>query len=167
MAHFDGDDARAVVLCFVVLCAYYVPARWLVVRSFAQQERAAAKAGMQPRHKPRDVVKAKAWLLTLLVSFLMSLVGCHYAYVTIVEGTLPGGQLDWGAWLLGDGTAGGSRLVASGFFAFLLADLVIGVADYYEEINPLTGWVHHSVYLALLAYLGAAKATTTFAVMAM
>ena len=35
------------------------------------------------------------------------------------------------------------------FLSFLVSDLVIGTADYPQEVDVLTGWVHHPVYVYL------------------
>ena len=87
-----------------------------------------------------DPAKRRSWLLSLITSPVLIASGC-----TTVSG------------LIGSGFSGRFVTMDSPwhrrsmlfFMSFLVSDLVIGTADYPQEVDVLTGWVHHPVYVYL------------------
>lgn len=89
--------------------------------------------------------KRKAWLLTLLCSLGMSLGSMPYVWaLATAHGwvTAP--------FVYGDDAL--SLLVMAWFMAFLALDLVVGVRQYPKEIGFLTGYFHHTLYMAMCVW---------------
>ncbi|KAJ3359513.1 hypothetical protein HDU91_004910 [Kappamyces sp. JEL0680] len=52
------------------------------------------------------------------------------------------------------------------FMSYLLADCVLGYLHYPEQMNLVTGWIHHSIYLVLLPILVTSGLSGAFMVFA-
>ena len=95
--------------------------------------------------------KARAWALTLAVATLFGFViGIPNAYA--LSAALLTGDPAPVAALLSTETPFG-RFCASYMVAFLALDLAIGVVDYPEQLQLLSGYVHHVAYFLLYSYL--------------
>ncbi|KAG0766208.1 hypothetical protein G6F16_001078 [Rhizopus arrhizus] len=82
-----------------------------------------------------------AYVLTLITSFITSLCSLPLVY-TLYKGNLSE-ILVYRTWTV---------QVTVFFMTFLFLDLVIGSIFYAKKIDPLTGWLHHTVYLMLLIW---------------
>lgn len=89
--------------------------------------------------------RALAWVVTLVASVVETAAGV-YAVATVL---LPSGYDH--AMLYVDRPWCRALLVF--FFTSLLLDLVLGLAFYRSHLHPLTGWVHHVVYMLFVATL--------------
>lgn len=95
--------------------------------------------------------KARAWALTLAVATLFGFViGIPNAYA-LTAALLTGDPAKVAA-LLSTETPFG-RFCATYMVTFLALDLAIGVIDYSEQLQLLSGYVHHVAYCALYSYL--------------
>lgn len=89
--------------------------------------------------------KRKAWLLTLMCSLGMSLGSMPYVWRLATEhGFVTAPFVYSDDWL--------SLLVMAWFMAFLVLDLLMGVVQYPKEIGFLTGYFHHTLYMAMCVW---------------
>ncbi|KZV97988.1 hypothetical protein EXIGLDRAFT_641754, partial [Exidia glandulosa HHB12029] len=88
--------------------------------------------------------KRRAWIITTFAAGLSVL----FSLVFIADVLKAHGDLS----VLG-ARAGLGRVVVSVFQGYLLADVVAGALHYASQMNLLTGWIHHGVYIALLQYV--------------
>ncbi|KAI3607445.1 hypothetical protein WG66_004695 [Moniliophthora roreri] len=85
--------------------------------------------------------KQNSWIITTAASLLMTLFALPFLYDFILSGPIAVRPLPMLA------------LAANRFFqAYLLADLAAGVLHYRDQVNLLTGWVHHIVYVGIVEY---------------
>lgn len=86
--------------------------------------------------------KQRAWIITLSASIILSYYGlytfCEFAYNWfninhMLSYTLTKEQM----------------FPHHVFMSYLIIDLVIGMIDYRKQINLVTGWVHHIMYLII------------------
>jgi hypothetical protein len=92
--------------------------------------------------------RRRSWVLTAVNSTGTSLAGLYYGYCMLRDG-LP-------ALFAADPltTDYGLSIFTVLFFAVYLAlDLSLGTLFYVEEITIMSGWVHHTVYLAILYWV--------------
>lgn len=99
-------------------------------------------------------LRAKAWLITLFSSCVMTIYGICYE-----RPPLQLYMVDW----LEDETPQ-SRFLTKMFCITLLSDLVIGFLEYRSEIDVLSGWVHHIVYIEILRNFLVAEWSNSFTV---
>jgi hypothetical protein len=85
-------------------------------------------------------LRAKAWLITLYISSIMSYHGIYQVW-TFSPTNLT-------AWLESEDQT--SRNLTTNFLAAMLIDIIAGIIDYRSEIDFLSGWVHHFVYSCIL-----------------
>ena len=101
----------------------------------------------------RERARARAWLLSLLVSGCLAVLGLGYGAALLrtfvaTRGSVPATY----ALLVAHDAVG--RAATSAFLGFLAADLAIGVLDYPGQIELVAGYAHHVVYgVALVAFL--------------
>ena len=98
----------------------------------------------------KDRIRARAWLLSLVVSAVLSLLGAAYAASILDVFTSTGGSAKAAYALLRQRDAVG-RVLTIGFMSFCAADLAIGYVDYRSQVSFLDGWLHHLVYFGTLA----------------
>lgn len=169
-----AQDATTVVASCLVLTVYYLVARSVLRLSphdppsspaGAPGPTAEPPAGTPPSSDPHG--RARAWLLSLVVSLAVSILGVPYVIEVV--------QVTWRAYAasgLGEAQVAlygylctetsGSRQVALAFLGFMLVDLGVGFVDYRRHIDPLSGWAHHAVYVALVAYACRRRMTHLF-----
>jgi hypothetical protein len=94
--------------------------------------------------------KARAWLLTLPVSFFFGyIVGPYFCY-ELLQRMLFGPPSAVADFLVTQNELG--RFAASYMLGFLALDLLVGIVDYREHIELLSGWMHHPVYFVVYSY---------------
>ena len=87
------------------------------------------------------VPKKLAWILSIICSSIMTAGGIArlYELVTVKNMT-------WDmTWL--ESSDETSTFVAVFMFTFLICDIVVGLIEYPDQIEMLTGWIHHIVYI--------------------
>jgi hypothetical protein len=89
--------------------------------------------------------KRKAWLLTLMCSLGMSLGSAPYVWALATEHGFVTAPFVYGDDAL-------SLLVMAWFMCFLVLDLLLGVFQYPKEIGVLTGYFHHTLYMAMCVW---------------
>ncbi|KAG2151632.1 uncharacterized protein EDB93DRAFT_1138740 [Suillus bovinus] len=89
-----------------------------------------------------STVKQRSWILTTISSAAMSLTSLplfvHY--------------LSSGGDLTGIRSTPWTESTGRFFQAYLVTDLLMGVTYYRSKVNLLTGWIHHSLYIAIVEY---------------
>ncbi|THV00027.1 hypothetical protein K435DRAFT_751485, partial [Dendrothele bispora CBS 962.96] len=84
-----------------------------------------------------------SWIITSIASLVMSLQSIPFLY----------DYLESGGSVRNVRTASTLAVAANRFFqAYLVSDLAIGFLNYRSQINLLTGWVHHIVYIGIVEY---------------
>ncbi|KAJ1679405.1 hypothetical protein EV182_002118 [Spiromyces aspiralis] len=97
--------------------------------------------------------KALAWVLTLTTSFVVA--ACSMPYLCV----LARNRWDVRAVIRSDDLSN----LATGFFASYLAwDLILGMIYYRARIQVLTGYIHHTAYLALVVRAAMLNYTAVF-----
>jgi hypothetical protein len=143
-----GGDALVCAAAFAVYVAFYAAGRWAVERRYRAALVAASStpsssktAEVAPLAEAarRERMRARSWLLSLLVS----------------------GGLSAASLVYGPPDAGG-RVVTLCFVTFLVADILIGLVDYRAQLDLLTGWVHHTVYFVTLVWFLSLRMDSAF-----
>ncbi|KAF7304746.1 hypothetical protein MKEN_01188700 [Mycena kentingensis (nom. inval.)] len=96
-----------------------------------------------------------AWILTTIVSLLMTAVSAPYVVAYLqggVRNLVQRPELD--------------VPLNRGFQAYLLADLIVGCLHYRSQITFLTGWLHHILYLGICEFVIRQRWTHIFALCA-
>lgn len=104
-----------------------------------------------------DNAKAKSWILSILVSTVMWMLSIK----VIID------MINYGKWsleFLEDNSAIGVFQCVM-FIVFLFFDLIVGCMDYYDQIQLLTGWIHHIVYLGICAHCLNANFANAFGIL--
>ena len=101
----------------------------------------AALGGFSPLME----AKRKAWVLSVLCSFGMSLGSLPYVWRLATEH-------QWVTKPLVYADDSLSLFVMAWFMSFLVLDIAIGLQHYRKEIGFLTGWFHHSLYMAMCVW---------------
>ncbi|KAJ7670062.1 hypothetical protein DFH06DRAFT_1372759, partial [Mycena polygramma] len=96
----------------------------------------AAYPALAP-HLPTE--RQRAWVLTTLASAFMTLASLPFVADYFLHGGVAGVQA----------RAGLAGAVNRFFQAYLVADMLLGALCYRAQINFLTGWVHHVVYVGI------------------
>ncbi|KAK7451296.1 hypothetical protein VKT23_012637 [Stygiomarasmius scandens] len=87
--------------------------------------------------------KKLSWIITSIASLIMTLQSIPFLYDYFESG---GSVRDVR-------TAPTLAVAANRFFqAYLVSDLTIGAFNYRSQINLLTGWVHHILYIGIVEY---------------
>lgn len=148
-------DLYTALASFCFLCVYYALARALVDAKYAPGFADAARRGDAPASGAlrRERARSRAWLLSLLVSGALSVLGVGYAAVLLRTAVAARGAVPpTFAALVAPDPLG--RATTAAFLGFLAADLAVGLLDYPGQIQLLEGWVHHAIYgAALTAFL--------------
>lgn len=135
---FSSQDVRSFIFFSIFQGLYYGAGRaWLAEK--ARLSGAAPGAGAE--------VRARAWLLSALVASLLSICGVWKgveAMGAFVGYFGVGGIAGFAAWAMSDGPVENGLIVY--FLAFLVLDVVIGLADYRETLRWDTTWLHHVTY---------------------
>lgn len=116
----------------------------------------------------RATLKARSWLLSALISGVMSTVGLYYAALTIpivwngfaANGLSGAQEATYNLVSRSDGPYARQWNVV--FISFCVMDLLVGSLDYRPMIDPLSGWAHHAVYIAVLTWFIAAGWANVF-----
>ncbi|KAJ6564283.1 hypothetical protein B0H19DRAFT_1258742 [Mycena capillaripes] len=88
---------------------------------------------------PVPLERQRAWVLTTIASAFMTLSSLPFIVDYATRGGVAGVQMRTDA-----------AIAVNRFFqAYLCADMVVGGLFYRAQINFLTGWVHHVVYLGI------------------
>lgn len=85
--------------------------------------------------------KAKGWLITLLGSFFLSFVGTAYVF----DACSKFGLFWTTSYIHGEDQI--TRVAVLFFCSINVMDLVLGSIFYKSQLDPLSGWFHHFVYL--------------------
>lgn len=101
----------------------------------------AAMGGFSKTMEP----KRKAWLLTLMCSLGMSLGSVPYVWRLATQHGFVTAPFVYADDRL-------SLLVMAWFMCFLVLDLAVGVLQYPREIGFLTGYFHHTLYMAMCVW---------------
>ena len=139
---FSRSDANTAAAMLVGWALYYVLARQLLALKFKP-----ASGGVAV--DTHESLRARSWLLSLLMSAILTVVGGYYIHVVFATYWAEG----WHA--VHDymsSTTPLSRHLNLAFSTFLLADLSIGYMDYRKHLALLTGYVHHTVYFFTLVW---------------
>ena len=131
-------DAQA--FCYSTVAQLIFYGAW---RAFEFRARNGAPEGAPER-------KRRAWALSLAVSGLWSFVLAPY-FTAAFFWHFAAGRESMLAWCALDTPL--LRGLTLHFFAFLVLDCLLGVADYPEHLNPVTTWGHHIGYIILLLCL--------------
>ncbi|KAJ6463130.1 hypothetical protein C8R47DRAFT_992753 [Mycena vitilis] len=83
--------------------------------------------------------RQRAWILTTLASSLMTLASLPFVFDYFSHGGIASIQA----------RAGLAEAVNRFFQAYLVGDMLLGALCYRAQINFLTGWVHHVVYVGI------------------
>ena len=104
---------------------------------------------LRTQFPPRS--KQRAWLLTLPVSLLFSVIGAGYIarFAVALSAASPLAAVDR---MLGAESAL-DAFAASYMIVFLSLDLLLGQLDYSEHLQLDTGYIHHAVYLPIYTYM--------------
>ncbi|KAL0071114.1 hypothetical protein AAF712_001672 [Marasmius tenuissimus] len=101
--------------------------------------------------------KQNSWIITTIASAVMTACSLPFLW-DFIAGSLES-QRGWRFWRdAGEGLKGVEArttlaFVANRFFqSYLLADLTAGIVYYRSQINFLTGWVHHIVYVGIVEF---------------
>lgn len=86
--------------------------------------------------------KQRAWIITLTISLILSFYGL-YMFIKFIYNQF---SIEF---LLNYKLSYFEMLSHHLFSSYLLLDLVIGLIDYPKQINLMTGWVHHIMYLII------------------
>ena len=94
--------------------------------------------------------RARAWLLSLLVAAVLSLVGVVKA-IEVGAAVMLGGIPGFVAFIYGGGFF--EKAVTIFFMAFLVLDIGVGYFDYLETFRWDTTWLHHFAYMIISVYV--------------
>ena len=103
--------------------------------------------------------KARAWLLSLGISVLMSATGV----IKVFEGVaalVTGGLNAFSLFVLSSDMIGEMMILF--FMAFMCLDIAVGLLDYSALLRWDTGYVHHTVYFLICCGLVSARWTNAF-----
>lgn len=89
-------------------------------------------------------LRAKSWLVTLVASLAMTLASLPFVMDLVIGG---------GDVVVIKQREALSDAASALFVAYLVTDLVLGTLHYRSQMNVLTGWVHHTVYIGLVLYI--------------
>ncbi|TXT10366.1 uncharacterized protein COLE_04300 [Cutaneotrichosporon oleaginosum] len=102
-------------------------------------------------------MRKRAYVLSALSSFTMTLFSLPFVYAYFTGG-LPA------VWAAGED--GWTKTLAdtavASFGTYLFAQLVVGYIAYREEVGLLTGWIHHTVYIAVMVHCAMSKQSCIF-----
>ena len=88
--------------------------------------------------------KRKAWIISAVTSFLCSLLSAKYVYLLTLA------EFDTSAALYTDDRL--SRFMTTFFTMSMVLDLSVGMIEYRSQIQLLSGWVHHIMYIGLASW---------------
>ncbi|EUC57253.1 TLC domain protein [Rhizoctonia solani AG-3 Rhs1AP] len=91
-----------------------------------------------------DTSKQRSWILTGLSSAFTSAAAMSYFFDFLVSGGHVHAIRPAGPW---------SDTVVRIFQGYLISDLLVGSICYRRHITLATGWIHHTLYLALIQYI--------------
>ena len=97
----------------------------------------------------KDFLRARSWLLSLLMSAILTAAGLYYGSMVASTYWFKGWQAVHTYLLTADPQA---RILNLAFLSFLFADICIGLVDYRHNIGLLTGWIHHTVYASVIVW---------------
>jgi hypothetical protein len=103
--------------------------------------------------------KARAWLLSLCISVLMSAVGLLKAFEGVAA-LFRGGLDGFSSFVLSSDGVG--EIMVLFFMAFMGLDIAVGLIDYAAHIRFDTGYIHHAVYFLVCGGLLSAGWTNAF-----
>lgn len=87
--------------------------------------------------------KRRGWIMSNVSSLTCSLVSIKHAVAFLASGC------DASTLYTADAF---SDFITTFFVTYLLIDLVVGSLDYPTEVDLLTGWIHHTVYIMLCSW---------------
>jgi hypothetical protein len=88
--------------------------------------------------------RGRAWLLSAATAAVMIICGFHVALDVLRNGFIP--EVVYSS-------NRHSRFTCAFFATFMILDTVVGVLDYPDYFDLLTGWIHHAFYLTLIVAL--------------
>ncbi|CAE6494064.1 unnamed protein product [Rhizoctonia solani] len=91
-----------------------------------------------------DTSKQRSWILTGLSSGFTSLAAIPYFFDFLTSGGHVHALRPASFW---------SDMVVRIFQGYLISDLVVGSVFYRQHITLATGWIHHTLYFALIQYV--------------
>jgi len=104
-------------------------------------------AALRPTCKTRA---SRSWIITGINSAVMTGVGVYYLGLYIFLSSTQ--SLDTvNQWLLSDEVT--SKYITLFFVMYLFCDLMVGIADYLEQVTFWAGWFHHNFYLILSLWI--------------
>jgi len=106
-------------------------------------------------HDVKRAIKSKAWLISLYSSLIFSLFSIYYTYTVL---TLQYDQVK--SWLESETRL--SRELITLFSCSMILDLVIGSIVYNDQIDLLSGWMHHLIYIPLCMNLLSSGISNSF-----
>jgi hypothetical protein len=161
-----GGDALVCAAAFAVYVAFYAAGRWAVERRYRAALVAASStpsssktADVAPLAEAarRERMRARSWLLSLLVSGGLSAASLVYGPPVLAAAFA--GEPVYPLLLVPDA---GGRVVTLCFVTFLVADILVGLVDYRAQLDLLTGWVHHTVYFVTLVWFLSLRMDSAF-----
>jgi len=154
------DAAAAAISALAVLAWYALGARVLSTQpSWAASPGGSAGAGGSgsTNNNNKSGSRARSWLVQLLISTVLTLASLP-SFAAVAAAMLAGDAERFVAITHADTPLTRS---ASIFFATATAlDLAIGALQYAEHIQPLSGWLHHAVFV-VMAYAPLTTRTCT------
>ncbi|KAH7338456.1 hypothetical protein B0J17DRAFT_423951 [Rhizoctonia solani] len=91
-----------------------------------------------------ETSKQRSWILTGLSSGFTSLAALPYCFDFLASGGHPHALRPASSW---------SDSVVRVFQGYLVSDLLVGSIFYRQHITLATGWIHHTLYFALIQYI--------------
>ncbi|KAH8107289.1 hypothetical protein DFH11DRAFT_1228541 [Phellopilus nigrolimitatus] len=85
--------------------------------------------------------KQRSWILTAISSFAMTCFSLPFVWDYVVGG--------WTVHAVRT-SATFANVVNTFFQAYLIADVLLGAIHYREQVNLLSGWVHHGIYILVV-----------------
>jgi hypothetical protein len=140
------DDARNFLGSTLLQLGFYV-----VLRAYVTAKDGEGAKTPEASHR---VERSKAWILSLLNAVVLTLNGLRFIPFMLKyplahsSGDTPAVRA---AWLLENETDDAiGRFVCVYFSSFMILDLIVGLVDYRKQIDLVSGYIHHALYLLLM-----------------
>jgi hypothetical protein len=102
-------------------------------------------------------IKTRAWIISLSSSFILSIYGIMAFNIFMYSG------FNVDQLLSSDIYSSINQQYAHNIFAgSMILDLIIGMIDYRSQIQLMTGWIHHIIYLIICYFFASSKYSALF-----
>ena len=107
-------------------------------------------------------IKTKAWIISLTSSFILSIYGIMSFNIFMNSGFNMDKLISSDIYATDIYASIDRQYAHQIFFVSMILDLVIGMIDYKSQIQLLTGWVHHIMYLIICYYFASSEYSALF-----